>query len=184
LADVTADTARPDGPAPGDGAARKHANIDESVRAIGAEGRATLASALDTGRALRRLASADFALARSALGRALAWTGVAVVFGASAWLLLMGALIALLQRFGLSWLASISLTALISLAVAALAAWRVSAFFDLAGMHATRRALSQLGMFNETDDDDEDPAVPPAAPGPAVPPEPPEPPAVPERRHA
>lgn len=183
---MTGETAtRPDGSAPGGDTARKPANIDESVRAIGAEGRATLRSALDTGRALRKLASADFALARSALGRALAWTGVAVVFGASAWLLLMGALIALMQRFGFSWLASISLTALISLVVAALAAWRVSAFFDLAGMHATRRALSQLGLFNEADeDDDEDPMVPPAAPGPAVPPEPPVPPAVPEQRQA
>src|SRR5690606_40077764 len=64
-------------------------------------------SALDTGRALRRLISADFALARSATGRAMAWVAIGVVFGASAWLLLMGALIVLLQRIdGISWLAS------------------------------------------------------------------------------
>jgi hypothetical protein len=180
---VSADSTRPD-PAPGDGAARKPAGIDASLRAIGAEGRATLGSALDTGRALRRLASADFALARSALGRGLAWTGVAVVFGASAWLLLTGAMIALMQASGLSWLASISIAAAISLAVAGIAAWRVSVFFDMAGMHATRRALSELGMFNETDDDDGDPVVPPVGPGPAVPPEPPVPPAVPERERA
>ena len=134
--------------------ARKSANLDESVRAIGGEARATLDSALDTGRALRRLASADFALARSALGRGLAWTAVAVVFGASAWLLLMGALIALMQAFGFSWLASITTAAAISLAVAGVAAWRVSVFFDLAGMHATRRQLSRLGLFQESDDED------------------------------
>lgn len=144
------------GAQPQDDAARPSAGIDESLRAIGDEGRATLDAALDTGRALRRLASADFALARSALGRALAWTGVAIVFGASSWLLLMGALIALLQALGLSWLASISIAAVISLAVAGIAVWRVSVFFDMAGMHATRRQLSRLGLFQESDDDGED----------------------------
>src|SRR5690606_26117135 len=135
--------------------------IDESLRAIGDEGRATLDSALDTGRALRRLASADFALSRSALGRGLAWTAVAGVFGASAWLLFMGAMMALLQAFGLSWRMAISLAALLSLAVTTLAAWRVSVYFDLAGMHATRRQLSRLGLFDENDDDGDDtPAAP------------------------
>src|SRR3546814_3915816 len=37
----------------------KPPHLDESVRRIGAAGRATLDSALDTGRALRRLVSAD-----------------------------------------------------------------------------------------------------------------------------
>lgn len=152
---MTGETANTGVPAQDGADARsKPAGIDESVRAIGAEGRATLDAALDTGRALRRLASADFALSRSALGRGLAWTGVAVVFGASAWLLVMGALIALLQAFGLSWLLSISAAALLSLSVTAIAAWRVSVFFDMAGMHATRRQLSRLGLFQETDDDD------------------------------
>lgn len=128
--------------------------IDDDVRAIGAEGRATLDSALDAGRALRRLVSADLALARSALGRALAWTAVAIIFGASAWLLSMGALIALLQASGLSWLGSMSVAALLSLAVTGLAIWRVSVFFDHAGMHATRRQLTRLGLFSENDDDE------------------------------
>lgn len=136
--------------------ARKPDGIDESLRAIGSEGRATLDAALDTGRALRRLASADFALARSALGRALAWTGVAIVFGASSWLLLMGVLIALLQALGMSWLGSIASAALLSLVVAGIAVWRVSVFFDMAGMHATRRQLSRLGLFQEHDDDGDD----------------------------
>ena len=137
----------------GAGAERKE-GIDDAVRAIGAEGRATLDSAIDSGRALRRLVSADLALARSALGRALAWTAVAIVFGASAWLISMGALIALLQATGLSWLVSLSIAALLSLAVTGLAVWRVSVFFDLAGMHATRRQLTRLGLFSESDADD------------------------------
>ena len=132
--------------------------IDASVRAIGAEGKATFDSALDAGRALRRLLSADLALARSSLGRALAWTAVAIIFGASAWLLSMGALIALLQASGLSWLAALSIAALLSVVVMGVAIWRVSVFFDHAGMHATRRQLSRLGLFSEDDDEDDAPA--------------------------
>lgn len=135
----------------------KAPHVDESVRRIGKSGRDTATSALDTGRALRRLISADFALARSATGRALAWVAIAVVFGASAWLLLMGALIVLLQRIdGVSWLASFSITALVSLVVTGVAGWRASVFFDYAGMHASRRQLQRLGLFSEDDPDDED----------------------------
>nr|WP_232116783.1 phage holin family protein [Luteimonas sp. XNQY3] len=142
-------------------------HLDESIRRIRAAATETFSSGADSGRALRKLVSADFALARSALGRALAWSAVSVVFGASAWLLAMGAAIALLQSWGLSWLASISIATLISLIVTAIAAWRVSVFFDYAGMHATRRQLARLGMFSEDDGDDDEPSttsVAPAAP--------------------
>lgn len=137
------------------------------MRRIGAAGRASLDSALDTGRALRKLVAADLALARSALGRALAWTGVAIVFGASSWLLLMAAAIALLQASGWSWLASIAVCAGLSLIVTGVAAWRVSCFFDYAGMHATRRQLARLGIGG--DDDDEQDATS-TAPKPEAPP--------------
>lgn len=136
--------------------------IDESVRQFGAAGRATLDSARDTGRALRGLVAADLALARSAMGRALAWVGVAIVFGASAWLLLMGALIALLQSFGWSWLLSMLLAGTLSLLVTGVAAWRTSRHFDHAGMHATRRQLARLGIGDEG----EDAAVEPPEPAP------------------
>ena len=96
--------------------------LDESIRQVSQASRATVDAAKHSFRSLRRLASADFALARSAFGRALAWAGVAIVFGASAWLLAMGAAIALLQSWGLSWLASISIATLISLVVTAIAA--------------------------------------------------------------
>lgn len=134
--------------------AGKPPHLDESVRRVGHAGRATLGAALDTGRALRKLVSADFAFARSAMGRALAWVAVAIVFGASAWLLAMGALIALLRGFGLSWLASTVTAAVLSLAVTAVASWRVSVFFDHAGMHATRRQLARIGIGDESDDDE------------------------------
>ncbi len=68
----------------------------------------------------------------------------------------MGAAIALLQSWGMSWLASISIATLISLVVTGIAAWRVSVFFDHAGMHATRRQLVRLGMLSDSTDDDDD----------------------------
>ena len=132
--------------------------LEESLRQVGHSGQAAFASAKDTGRALRRLASADLALARSAFGRGLAWAGVAIVFGASAWLLVAGALIALLQgMFGWSWLASLSFAAALSILVTVFAAWKVGRFFDHTGMHATRRQLHRLGLFDEHEDDDDAP---------------------------
>lgn len=103
--------------------------LEESIRQVGSAGRQTLDSATHTLRSLRRLASADFALARSAFGRGLAWSGVAIVFGASAWLLLAATLIALLHSLGLSWFVSLLLTSLTSLAVTGYAIWRVTYFF-------------------------------------------------------
>ncbi|WP_186308957.1 phage holin family protein [Stenotrophomonas rhizophila] len=140
-------SAPPDGDA---GAPR----LDESIREIGQAGRATVDSGKHTLRSLRRLASFEFALARSAFGRALAWSGVAIVFGASAWLLLAGTLIALMQRWGLSWFQSLLVTSLVSLAVTGYSIWRVSFFFRHTGMHATRRQLARLGLFDEPSDDD------------------------------
>ena len=153
--------------APRDPDARPPDFID-SLKEVGEAGRAAYGSAKDTGRAMRALVSADFALARSAFGRALAWACVAVVFGASAWLLITGALIALMQRFGFSWLQSLSLAAFLSLAMTAFAAWRVSRYFDYTGMHATRRQLSRLGLFDENgspDDDELPPGTPPPGTG-------------------
>lgn len=131
--------------------------LDESLRQVGHTGKAAFDSAKDTGRALRRLVSADFTLMRSAFGRGLAWAGVAIVFGASAWALLAGSLIALLVGFfGWSWLGALSLAALISIVVTVFAAWKVGCYFDYTGMHATRRQLHRLGLFDEDDDANDD----------------------------
>jgi hypothetical protein len=134
--------------------------LDETFRQVGAAGRAALGSAKDTGRAMRQLFSADLALARSAFGHALAWVAVAIVFGASAWLLVTGALIALLQRLGWSWLQSLSLVAAISLIVTGVAVWKVGRYFDQTGMHATRRQLSRLGLFDDKVDEPASPEKP------------------------
>ena len=127
--------------------------LDETLRTIGEAGKASLGATRDSLRALRALVSADLALARSALGRGIAWAGVAIVFGASAWLLATAAGVALMQCFGLSWLASLSIAAVFNLCITALAAWRTSRFFDYMGLHATRRQLSRMGLFDEYGDE-------------------------------
>lgn len=129
--------------------------LDESLRAVGDAGKATLGATRDSLKSLRALLSADLALARSALGRGIAWAGVAIVFGASAWLLATAAGVALMQRFGLSWLASLTIAALFNLAITGLAAWRTARFFDYMGLHATRRQLTRMGLFDEHDDEDD-----------------------------
>jgi len=108
------------GPEPdrGDGQPAPAPGLEESIRQIGGAGRDTLDAAGHTVRSLRRLVSADFALARSAFGRALAWSGVAIVFGASAWLLLAATLIAFLQYLGLSLFVALLIASLTSLVVA------------------------------------------------------------------
>ena len=59
-----------------------------------------------------------------------------------------------MQRSGLSGMASLSIAALFNLVVTALAAWRTARFFDYMGLHATRRQLSRMGLFDEHDEDD------------------------------
>lgn len=122
-------------------------DLGESLRQVGAAGRAGLGAAGDAAKAFRTLLAADLSLARSALGRALAFTGVAIVFGASAWLLLMTSLIVFLSRtLGWPWPLSLLLTALLSLVITAFAGWKSMQYFDHTRMQATRRQLARLGI--------------------------------------
>ncbi len=138
--------ARDAGPADGD-APRRTQGIDDAVRELGAAGRATLQAGRDAGKAFRILLAADISLARSAFGRTLALTGVAIAFGASAWLLLMAALIVGLSRgLGVPWALSLLLTALLSAAVTTAAAWMATRYFEHTRLKATRRQLARLGI--------------------------------------
>ena len=121
--------------------------IDELVRELGATGSATVQAGRDAGKALRILVAADVSLARSAFGRSLAFSGVAVALGASAWLLLMATLVAWLA-LGLGWAWSIALLlpAVLSLAAAAAAGWMASRYFEHTRMKATRRQFARLGF--------------------------------------
>lgn len=141
------------GPADGDPSARRP-SLEQSLRDIGGAGRDGLDAAADTGRALRGLLLADLALARGALGHALIWMGVTVAFGAAACLLTMGALIALLQALGLSWLAALSITAVACIAVTALGGWLAVGYLRHTGLEATRRQLQRLGLGDDDDDED------------------------------
>jgi len=142
-----------DGAAAPDPAEAERPSLEQSFREFGQAGREGLNATLEASRALRKLVVADLALARAALARALVWLTIAVAFGASAWMLLMGALIAVLQRLGWSWLASISATAAFSLVVTALGAWQALRYFEMSKLDATRRQLAKLGIGGDDDED-------------------------------
>lgn len=119
----------------------------ESLRQIGQTGRASLDAARGAAKAMRKLVAADISLARSAFGRTLALTGVAIAFGASAWLLLMSVLVVLLNgKFGLPWTLSLLIPALVSTAAAGFAGWRAMQYFEHTRLQATRRQLARLGI--------------------------------------
>lgn len=122
-------------------------DLGESLRQVGLTGRAGLGAARDAAKAMRSLVAADISLARSAFGRTLAMTGVAIVFGASAWLLLMAMLVVMLNgQLGLPWSLSLLLPALLSGAVAWYVGWRAMGYFEHTRLQATRRQLARLGI--------------------------------------
>ena len=128
----------PPGPAP---------DLAESLRQIGETGRAGLSAANDAAKALRILISADISLARSAFGRTLAFTGVAIAFGASAWMLLMATLTAALHDLlGWSWMLSLAACALLSLVITGIGGWMGMRYFEHTRLQATRRQLARLGI--------------------------------------
>jgi uncharacterized membrane protein YqjE len=137
---------------PGDGrrTADGHArapDLLESLREFRDAGRSGAAAAGEAAKAFRTLVSADIALARSAMGRAAAFTAVAIAFGASAWLLLMAALIvALVRQLGWPWSVALLSTAALSLVVTGYGAWRALHYFEHTRLRATRRQLARLGF--------------------------------------
>ena len=124
-----------DGPRPGPEAPPP--GLEESLRTLGAEGRAGLKAAGDVAKALRILVAADITLAL---------TGVAIAFGASSWLLVMAAMIAAMRSAGLSWLVALLVAALLSIGVTVAAAWGASRYFEHTRLKATRRQLGRLGF--------------------------------------
>jgi hypothetical protein len=126
---------------------RPEPDVAEALRQLGATSRATWTAGREAAAAFRILFSADVSLARSAFGRTLAFTGVAIAFGASAWLLLMAALVSWLS-FGLGWAWSLSLLLVgaISLVITAIAGWMGMRYFEHTRMQATRRQLARLGI--------------------------------------
>lgn len=153
---VGEDSARDD-QAPG---AAPAPDLSDALHALGKDGRAGLKAASDVAKALRILVAADVSLARSAFGRTLALTGVAIAFGASAWLLLMASLIAWMSiGMGMSWTLALLLTALFSVLVTAGAGYAAMRYFEHTRLKATRRQFARLG-FGELADFMPDPDSP------------------------
>lgn len=152
------DAGQPTGGDGGDNAPPSPApDLGESLRQLGATGRAGLGAGVDAAKAFRNLLAADLSLARSALGRALAFTGMAIAFGASAWLLLMATLVVFLSDgLGWPWALSLLLTALVSLGITAFGGWSAMRYFEHTRLQATRRQLARLGL--------DEPAETPPAP--------------------
>jgi uncharacterized membrane protein YqjE len=127
-------------------------DLADTFRQLGQSGRAGLSAANDAAKALRILVSADISLARSAFGRTLALTGVAIAFGASAWMLLMATVIALLHD-GLGWSLALALAACagVSLVITALGGWLAMRYFEHTRLQATRRQLARLGIGELSD---------------------------------
>ena len=122
-------------------------DLIEALRELGSTGRAGLGAATDAAKALRILVSADISLARSAFGRTLAFTGIAIAFGGAAWLLLVATMVTLLQRwFAWPWALSIGLSALVSIAITVYAGWQAMQYFEHTRLQATRRQLARLGI--------------------------------------
>lgn len=140
---------RADGDAPDEPTAKPQAppDLGEALHALGADSRAGLKAASDSFKALRILMAADFSLARSAFGRTLAFTGMAIAFGASAWLLLMGAMIAGMHSAGgLSWPIAMLIAATLSIAITVGASFAAIRYFEHTRMQATRRQIARLGF--------------------------------------
>ena len=127
--------------------ARRAPGIDEAFAQLKDTGRATFSAGNDAFKAFRILFTADVSLARSAFGRTLALTGVAIAFGASCWLLLMAALVTWLSRgLGMSFAAALLLCAVLSAVITGWAIWQAQRYFDHTRMQATRRQLARLGI--------------------------------------
>lgn len=145
-ANEDAPQAPPRGAPASDAPAADAPGIEETLRGLRDEGRAGLKAAGDAAKALRILVAADISLARSAFGRTLAFTGVAIAFGASSWLLLMAAMVAGMVAAGLSWLLALLIAAALSIGATVAATWAAIHYFEHTRMKATRRQLARLGI--------------------------------------
>lgn len=131
----------------GEGQKRSAPGVADAFEEFKDTGRATLRAGNEAFKAFRILFAADVSLARSAFGRTLAMTAVAIAFGGSCWLLLMAALVTWLSRgVGLPFALSLLLCAILSAAVTAWAVWLAMRYFEHTRLQATRRQLARLGI--------------------------------------
>ncbi|HZH44894.1 MAG TPA: phage holin family protein [Lysobacter sp.] len=122
-------------------------DLMEALRQIADTGRASMDATWNATKAFRTLLAADLSLARNAAGRAAGFAALAVIFGGTAWMLLMAMIIVLLSRgAGWPWWVAFLVCAAVSVVLAGIGAWRAIYYFDLTRMKATRRQLARLGF--------------------------------------
>ena len=135
-------------PGPGRGGGEvPPSRLGDAARELRDSGLAGFGAAREAARALRTLVAADVSLARSAAGRSAVFACAAVVFGASAWLMLMTAVVvALSLQAGLPWWLSLGACGLASAVCTWLALRKAMDYFEHTRMKATRRQLARLGI--------------------------------------
>jgi hypothetical protein len=142
--------ASPPGPAPGEGDGARtpqRPDLVEALRELRESGLAGLGAAGDAAKAMRELVAADVSLARSAAGRSAVFGAMAAMFGASAWLLLMTAVIVVFSiQLGLPWWLSLSGCGALSVLFAWLALRKAMHYFEHTRLKATRRQFARLGI--------------------------------------
>lgn len=134
--------------------------LQQAAKDLGQAGIEVGRSAWDVVRHFRTLFAADLALSRVAFGVALAWAGVAIVLGASAWLLAMVSVVLWLQSTGwVGWQGAVLIPAAVSAAGGAACVWfAVKAFADTS-LNATRRQLVKLGMAEDPERVEQNPEL-------------------------
>lgn len=126
----------------------------QDVRNLKDSAKSTVRGGVDSFTALRRLAMAELNLSRHAAGRSMVWLAVAIVFGASFWLLLMAAtVVAMHEKLGWSWLVSLLVAAVVSLLITLFGALRMRHYFGFTGLKSTKLELARFGIGDEDDDD-------------------------------
>lgn len=150
MAAGVSDATRPANPGTDGAATEEPPELGQAAKDLGQAGIEVGRSAWEVVHHFRTLLSADLALSRVAFGVTLAWAGVAIVLGASAWLLAMALLVLWLQSTGwVGWQGAVLLPALVSAAGAAVCVWfAVKAFADTS-LIATRRQLVRLGLSED-----------------------------------
>gem|GEM_PF-975460 len=139
------ETSAPPSPSTDSSAQSKdHPGLVDSLHQVNQAGQQTLDSATQTLSALRDLLSADLALARSALRKALLWSAAVVVFATPAWLCLLLATTVLIAQWNVPLPVALLLSGLISLMATVLALGMVKFYLRHTDLAATRRQLAKL----------------------------------------
>lgn len=131
--------------------------LPDDARAVLAAARDAAAAHVNALQALRRLFAAEVGLAKVALVQALVFLLLATVMVATAYGLLTALLVAGLRSFGAPWPLAIALPLMLSIALAALAAWRAKALLRHADFEGTRRQI-KLGLRGLAEEPGEDAA--------------------------